>query len=952
MKINKPVTDHEVELTDAHSIVSRTDLKGRITYINRDFVEVSGFSEKELIGQPHNIVRHPDMPAEAFGDLWRNLKAGRPWTGYIKNRCKNGDHYWVLANVTPVRERGEVVGYMSVRTRATRQSIAQAETDYRAFRDGTAAGLAMRDGKVVRAGFSFGRWFARVSIRHKMFAVAAVLGVFMAAIGGVALVGMKGQEQALGHVYETRLVALSHLKVVADEYAVDIVDTTHKVRDGNIAFAEGLARIEAAQAQIAMHWRSYVAQPHSAAMRAHVDDSWQYLRGADAAVEQIKALLRREDGEALHAFVASRLYPAIEPVSTAVGGLVEREIAESSADVSAAAARALRIDGVVIAMIGLGLVLAVGAGLLLLRVVLRPVDTAYAALIEMSSGRLDTVIDTTRHDEMGRILDAAKSMQIKVGFDMSEARRVGEQSRRIQIGLDNVATSVMIVNRDLDIIYLNRAVEKMFAQTEAGLREVLPQFSAQALMGANLGIFGSDELFARRELEHLRDTRRSTLELGAHTFTLAVTPVLDDAGARLGTALEWVDRTSEVAVEKEVAGLVDAAAAGDFTRRLPSDDKRGFLRHLSDGLNRLMEIISGGLTDVASALNAVARGDLTATIGTDYAGTFGQLKHDTNTTVERLREIVGQIKETSEAINSAASEISAGNADLSHRTEKQAASLEETASSMEQINATVRMSADNARKANELAQESNVVAERSGHKMSEAMATMAEIQASAKRIADIIGVIDSIAFQTNILALNAAVEAARAGEQGRGFAVVASEVRGLAQRSAQAAKEIKTLISESTDKIESGAGMVNDAGDTLDRVVDNFKHLAALVTEISTASREQAEGVGQVTNAVSQMDEATQQNASLVEEAAAAAESLEDQARSLVEAVAIFRLSADEAEAQPAPAAGPRPAAPRKAKVSTLPLRPPPPRTARHDQAAPLPKVKRSAGLDDEWEEF
>jgi methyl-accepting chemotaxis protein len=253
--------------------------------------------------------------------------------------------------------------------------------------------------------------------------------------------------------------------------------------------------------------------------------------------------------------------------------------------------------------------------------------------------------------------------------------------------------------------------------------------------------------------------------------------------------------------------------------------------------------------------------------------------------------VVGRIKDATEAINIASQEIAAGNADLSSRTEEQASSLEETSSAMEELNATVRQNAENARQANDLAKTSNAGVVKGGQVVKEVVVTMGEIQASSKKISDIIGVIDSIAFQTNILALNAAVEAARAGEQGRGFAVVASEVRNLAQRSATAAKEIKTLIAESVDKVESGAKLVQEAGVTMDEVVASFQQVAGLVTEIASASKEQASGIEQTTQAVGQMDEVTQQNAALVEEAAAAAESLEEQARGLVQTVSMFKLA-------------------------------------------------------------
>ena len=311
--------------------------------------------------------------------------------------------------------------------------------------------------------------------------------------------------------------------------------------------------------------------------------------------------------------------------------------------------------------------------------------------------------------------------------------------------------------------------------------------------------------------------------------------------------------------------------------------------------------------------------------------------------------MVGRIKEATEVINTAAQEISAGNSDLSARTEEQASRLEETASSMEQINATVKQNADNARQANELTRSSNEVAERGGAMVGKVVDTMGAIQESSKKIADIIGVIDSIAFQTNILALNAAVEAARAGEQGRGFAVVASEVRSLAQRSATAAKEIKALIDSSVGKVDDGARLVQEAGQTMTEVVASFQKVARYVTEIAEASREQSTGIEQVAQAVGHMDEATQQNAALVEQAAAAAESLEEQARSLVQTVAMFRLAEGAA-----PLAATQPVAmverrgPDRARnVARLP--------AGKSPSAPLKKVVNAAPLgadDGEWEEF
>jgi methyl-accepting chemotaxis protein len=342
--------------------------------------------------------------------------------------------------------------------------------------------------------------------------------------------------------------------------------------------------------------------------------------------------------------------------------------------------------------------------------------------------------------------------------------------------------------------------------------------------------------------------------------------------------------------QQEVACLISATARGDFSLRLQETDKEGFFLSLARDLNTLSATTERALEDVAAVLRAVANGDLTHHVDSEYHGLFGQLQGDTNATVAQLRDVVGRIKQAADAINTAAQEIAAGNTDLSSRTEEQASSLEETSSSMEQLNDTVRQNAQNARQASELAKSSNVLAVRSGTLVQSVVATMEEIEASSRTISDIIGVIDSIAFQTNLLALNAAVEAARAGEQGRGFAVVASEVRALAQRSADAAQEIKGLIKGSVATVQGGTRLVHEAGTTVAEVVSSFQRVAELVEQISEASREQATGIAQVTLAVSQMDEVTQQNAALVEEAAAAAESLEEQAQGLVRAVGMFRL--------------------------------------------------------------
>jgi methyl-accepting chemotaxis protein len=436
--------------------------------------------------------------------------------------------------------------------------------------------------------------------------------------------------------------------------------------------------------------------------------------------------------------------------------------------------------------------------------------------------------------------------------------------------------------------------------------------------------------------------------------------------------------------------LSQAAVKGELSTRADASKHQGDFRKIVEGVNATLDSVIGPLNVAAKYVDDISKGNIPSKISDTYNGDFNTLKNNLNQCVdavnalvadanvlsqaahegrvsvradatkhlgdyrkivegmnETLDMIVGPIatvKEAIETITTAANEISSGNSDLSSRTEQQASSLEETAASMEELASTVRQNADNAKQANQLALTASEVAVKGGRVVSQVVSTMSGINESAKKIEDIISVIDGIAFQTNILALNAAVEAARAGEQGRGFAVVAGEVRSLAQRSATAAKEIKELIADSVNKTSIGTKQVEDAGVTMEEVVTSVQRVADIISEISAASQEQTTGINQVNQAVTSMDEATQQNAALVEEAAAAAESLVDQANQLFDVVSVFKLDSDKhiavhkTNVQIIPKAKSLPV-----KVNT---------TTSSKEYAKATVNNTKTGTDDEWEEF
>jgi len=528
--------------------------------------------------------------------------------------------------------------------------------------------------------------------------------------------------------------------------------------------------------------------------------------------------------------------------------------------------------------------------------------------------------------------------------DVTDVRKKELDVARLQSAIDGAQANLMICDTDLNITYANPSVVNMMAGRAEALRAVFPGFDANNLVGQNIDQFHKNPAHQRRLLGNAANLpAKAEIKVAGLDFSVNATAIIDHQGNLMGNMVEWGDITEQKDAENQIQTLIDNAVQGQLDSRIDASSYTGFMKGLGDGINQLMDAVVEPLQEAQRVVKALSEGDLTEAMEGEYSGEFAQLQDAMNETNKVLSEMVDQIMDSSESILTSSDEISRGNADLSQRTEEQASSLEETASSMEQMTSTVKQNADNAREANQLASAARDQAEKGGDVVQKAVNAMGEINTSSKKIADIIGVIDEIAFQTNLLALNAAVEAARAGEQGKGFAVVAAEVRNLAQRSAGAAKEIKGLINDSVERVDEGSKLVDESGKTLEEIVNGVKKVSDIIAEIAAAAQEQSAGIEEVNKAITQMDEMTQQNAALVEEATAASESMNDEAKEMNDLMEFFEPGEEEPE-----------------PVKVVPKRK---RRKIRVEEAPAPKRKKApkrakrvatpvADDDDEWEEF
>ena len=732
-----------------------------------------------------------------------------------------------------------------------------------------------------------------ISVAAKTYLISGIFVGGMICIGATSWVLLNGVEQEMIEIAEEDVPLIRALTKVtinsleqailmekilpahdeADEAKILHDDFDARTANNEVAFAEALALTGRAEELAATPEALRKLQEVGKEIEVMQEAYKGYLQKAQHIFKKVEASQPISTAER----------DEIEAVQNEIDHWVEEELLKIEEFAEEAALRAeahganvlwsIMIVSVIASVIG------VGVSLLLVRAVASPLRSMAGSITELAKGNKVELPCLGNGDELGVL---ARSLD--------HVLQKGLEATRLRQALDRCNTMVMVSNNRSEIVYVNPALRDHLRKHEAAIRADLPNFSSDGLMGGNIDIFRDSSAHRLGIGDNAEASKQANVKIGGRRMIADINPVINDTGTFLGTVVEWADKTEDLTMRDSIDQLISAVRNGDFDQRIELKNVGDDHRKVAEGMNAFAEVVDGATGEMGKILAALAEGDLTQRIETSYQGRFGELKDSANRTADQLSTIVAQIQDSAGELKNAAAEITSGTEDLSNRTEQAAADLQRTASSTEQMSATVRQNAENAKNASDLAGGADQSAKTGGEVVEQAVSAMAGIEESAQKITDIISVIDEIAFQTNLLALNASVEAARAGEAGKGFAVVAQEVRQLAQRSAQAAADIKTLIQNSNGQVKDGVQLVNRAGEGLTEIVGSIGKVASIVQEIANASQEQASGVQEINSSIASMDEMTQQNSALVEESTASAHVLGDQAGKLTELMAFFKL--------------------------------------------------------------
>ncbi len=997
MKINTPVTDREVMLNEGEIIVSTTNLKGILTYCNDTFVKISGFREKELIGKNHNVVRHPDMPSAAFKDLWQTVQAGGNWSGIVKNRCKNGDYYWVKANVNPDYNDGVLTGYTSVRCKPGKKEIETAEKLYKKINAGEAnldksfwhksnvfcnLGLAVKFSVVLMlfllpiTAFVYlytADRLQEIAIQERQIEGLAYvlpfkdLNVKIAEHRGMTNAYLNGNQSLQPGILESRkqvAVIMSDIARLIQSHDDDmqlgkqweklksgwkklITKTSTKNSERLFdAHSELISRgqhiLKTIGERSNMIFDSHLERYYMATMLVDklprlIDDIGKLQGNASGVLvggvltekNKLKLIgainLSQEETKSIDETLNSiyKVSPALKdnlgkPGKSAVKASVnffnvvmstvfnETAVKEKSEAVSnkvfeegalviqklttlfAAAESELKqeqlayldkLNTEIVQAIGIAsffFIIGLSLTFRLVNSMLRSIRHLKKLFSRISNGGFTSDVHIVSNDEIGEMLASIKTMQNKVGFNLAVTQDQAIKNGRVSSALERASTSVIVTNFDADIIYMNKSACDMFGGIEEKLQTVVPDFSCDNLMGGAIDFLPDVPELVPEAVMSLKAEMRCCINIAGLIIEFTMTPIFDERDQYSGCVVEWFDKTDESQIENEVANVVRAAADGDFGRQIVIESVDPFYNRLAEGINQILRNTGNSIDDVEKVLSSLADGDLTQNISAKHNGVFERLGNNVNSTVEKLKDVIGTMQANGQQVAVASNEVNMAAQKIDRGSSEQAASLEQISSAMEEMASNISQSASNAAQTEKIAQKVSIDAETSGKIVASATESMQEI-------ADKITIIEEISRQTNMLALNAAIEAARAGEHGKGFAVVASEVRKLAERSQKAAAE----ISELTGDVVTLSDL---AGDRLDDLVPSIKQTAELVQEISVSAREQDVGANEINNALQQLDTVVQRSAGSAEELVTSARSLAEQSTSQKQTIEYFVL--------------------------------------------------------------